>query len=862
MARGRGGYRGRGGNRGGSYSSNPLTYHTAELSAPLRTKEQILAEYGRNGMNVLKPAWAENPKAPLANYLANGTGGATGLGKNGSMYEIEKGSFEGRKYNRCSIIVDAEKGIIGVGDDMDRGEAEKLAALSADLQLQAAGLLDQSGGKSSGVSGGSMATGETAKLSDGTEITFERARIFMDWYSNRFNLGKPELAYEMVQGPSKARRGAPQGWEAVMTVGGRKIGIGAGNSKKAAQIKCYFDVTQYLEKCDASLWQTFQEETKGSLGAQDLGRAPHLDLSCSDELVDKIRQLCSEVKGSELFKRAPAPIPTTIDESQNHQAHTKTSPLVLERKSQQLKERLEAYRVDPKMEKMRATRDNLPITSYKQTILKTIDSKGVTVLTAATGSGKSTQTPQYVLDDFIERGDGANCRILVTQPRRLAALALADRVADERGQRVGSEVGYQVRFDAKLPEDHGSITFMTVGVLLKRLQSALRAEDRPTWFDDVSHIFVDETHERDCDTDLLLVVLKSICRSRISKQRAMPKLVLMSATINASLFQRYFEDIVQNVPLLEIPGRTFPVEKFYLDNLLPQLRAQNRNMTNWVFNDKDVMAYLDQEQNPMMRSREGKMPFALIALAISHICSQGGDGHILVFLPGLDEMKQVHRLLTNDAGRSPLSTDFTNTRNYTIHYLHSSTPIVDQRAVFEPAAEGLRRIILATNIAETSVTIPNTTVVVDTGRVKMKVYEPERHISGLITAWSGRANLDQRAGRAGRDRAGTYYGLYSIARLETLEQAQSVEMVRLDLQEVIMHVKALNLGAVEEVLGGCIEPPDPSRVKASLARLRSLGALDSKQNLMPLGRLLLELPCDANLGKLIIFGVLFKCLSS
>ncbi len=178
-----------------------------------------------------------------------------------------------------------------------------------------------------------------------------------------------------------------------------------------------------------------------------------------------------------------------------------------------------------------------------------------------------------------------------------------------------------------------------------------------------------------------------------------------------------------------------------------------------------------------------------------------------------------------------------------------------------PAPAGQRRVILATNIAETSVTIPGITVVVDSGKAKTKIYNPDRHVSSLISAWTGRANLDQRAGRAGRERAGTYIALLSQNRVKALSAHSIVEMLRLDLQEVIMHIKSMRMGAVEEVLSEAIEPPNPGRVAAAVDQLRLIGAVDAKQNLTPLGLILMHLPCDTKLGKLVVYGALFKALT-
>jgi hypothetical protein len=256
------------------------------------------------------------------------------------------------------------------------------------------------------------------------------------------------------------------------------------------------------------------------------------------------------------------------------------------------------------------------------------------------------------------------------------------------------------------------------------------------------------------------------------------------------------------------------------------------------------------------------VPYPLVALTIAFALKKSSDGHVLVFLPGWDEIKKVADILL-DPGQCPLlGMNFNDASQFSVHYLHSSIPAAEQKEVFRKPAPGVRRIILATNIAETSVTIPDVVYVVDTGRVKEKRYDPERHMSSLVSAWVGASNLGQRAGRAGRHRSGEYFGILSKRRFASLEPNQMVEMKRSDLSDVVMHVKALNLGEVEEVLGAAIEPPEPSRIVAALETLHMLGALDWNKNLTSLGRVLLQLPTDAAIGKLCLYGSFFRCLDS
>jgi small subunit ribosomal protein S24e len=715
-------------------------------------------------------------------------------------------------------------------------------------------------------------------LSDGSEVNFERARQFMDYYCRRFGFSRPDVTYEPNGGKKR------QTWDAIMAVGGRRIGLGNAPSKKEANISCYLDVTVYLEGCDPGLWKEFC--AAAALG-KDGPPPPNVRLQMSESLADEIRDLCSDIKQGFLWQNRPktavAPTPAAPGNNTLLLNYQKPSAEFIDSKSARLKRQLDEYRTDPKHETMRNTRSALPVYTKIDGLLETIEKNDVTICMAATGSGKTTQVPQLILDQWIDRGEGAKCNVICTQPRRIAAISVAERVAKEKGELLGKgSIGYQVRFESKLPLDHGSVTFCTTGIFLKRMQSALQSEaSGGRSLDDVTHIVVDEVHERDVDTDLVLVVLKRLLADR--KKRGLPlKIVLMSATIDPTLFRQYFPDAAGlPAPLAEIPGRSFPVEKRFLDDILREFRESVGQDAAWVFNDKAVATYLLAEvgQNAFEEAgfpqaaamakafREGgngedlDMPYPLIALTIAHVIKRSTEGHVLVFLPGWDEIQQVQKLLQDPMG-SLLGIRFSQSSKYSVHVLHSAIPIAEQQAVFEPAKEGVRRIILSTNIAETSVTIPDVVYVVDTGKVKEQRYDPDRHISSLISAWVGSSNLNQRAGRAGRHRPGEYYGLVSKKRLDKLNPYQLVEIKRVDLSNVVMHVKALNFPGmeVEDVLAQAIEPPAPERIASAMGNLRMVGALDENKSLTSLGRVLLQLPIEVQMGRLLLFGSFFRCL--
>lgn len=651
---------------------------------------------------------------------------------------------------------------------------------------------------SAGAGGGGS---DTVKLSDGSFISYDRARQFMDYYCQRYNFPKPDLEFSQSTARTGKKKSGTSKWEATLKVGGRVIGMGEAATKKNAQIQTYLDVTQYLESCDPDLWKDFNDFSQKD-PMKDLGMAPHLVFQMSDAVNEDVQALTDDIRQSSLFKNAPSTgyaADTQALPSWRSGGRRRATEAELAQKSQTLQDRLLDYHSDSKMDKMRKQRDALPIKLRATDILTKIQLNDVTIIMAATGSGKTTQVPQLLFDDYINKGDGANCNILCTQPRRLAAMSVAERIADERGQRLGSEVGYQVRFDNKLPEPDGSITFCTTGIFLKRMQSALGANADPeaiTQMDKVTHIVVDEVHERDIDTDLSLVVLKRLLADRKARNKPL-KVILMSATIDPTLFMQYFpDDRGRSAPVVEVPGRTFPVERHYLDDIMPELQSEARGSSSWVFQDKSVNNYLTREMQPDKMAfspttgMDLEIPYPLVALTIAYVMNRSDDGHVLVFLPGLDEIKKVANILLDSSGRASLmNTRFTDSSMFSIHYLHSSIPAAEQKEVFNPPPKGVRRVILATNIAETSITIPDVVYVVDAARVKEKRYDPERHMSSLVSAWVGSSNLNQRAGRAGRHREGEYFGLLSKNRYDALETHQTVEMKRSDLSNVVMHVK-------------------------------------------------------------------------
>ncbi|KAI0361609.1 P-loop containing nucleoside triphosphate hydrolase protein [Trametes cingulata] len=852
----------RGGRKKGKTAPN-----LPSLPGPLCDSDYITTTYKTKPIKKMNET---NPKSPLNNYIMETTGGQM-------EFAAVQGVVEGTDQPiwRCTINVKCgDQEVVGTGDNANRKLAENLAALSAVYQLDALGAFEKKKEKAKETAGAI----ETV-LSDGSVVTYDKARHFMDYYCRRFRFPKPDIVYEQ---PNRTY------WQADMIVGERRIGFGKGPSKKEAMMRCYTDVVQYLESCDANIWKEFLEDVETG---KDLGMAPTVLFQADDVLEDRIENLKDDIRRSTLYRNRPTRRGADTGETQQAQATSAyrrppPSEAFLLEKSQQLLTRRKAYLEDPQLESIRNTRASLPVFSKSEELLKHINEHDVTICMAATGSGKTTQIPQLILDEWIDRGEGAKCNIICTQPRRIAAISVAERVAKERGETCGrGTIGYQVRFESKLPDPNGCVTYCTTGVFLRKMQSALLESSSRRSMDDVTHIIVDEVHERDVDIDLMLVVLKRLLAERRAQRKPL-KIVLMSATIDSTLFRHYFPDERgQPAGVVEIPGRAFPVQKHFLDDFVPELSKKSE--TSWVFREESVRKYLMQELGPdapgvsslsLSSSRAStptirehsrdtddlQLPVPLIALTIAHVLRKSNDGHVLVFLPGWDDISAVRRCLTESDHSRSFGFNFNDPSKFSIHLLHSTIPVAEQQAIFEPPPPGIRRIILSTNIAETSVTIPDVVYVVDTARVKEQRYDPSRHISNLVSAWVGSSNLNQRAGRAGRHRPGEYFGILSRRHAEELHPHQTVEMKRVDLENVVMHVKALNFPGmtIQEVLAATIEPPAPERVEAAIKSLHMVGALDANNNLTSLGNVLLQLPVDPRLGRLVLFGAFFRCLDA
>ncbi|XP_014254890.1 probable ATP-dependent RNA helicase YTHDC2 isoform X2 [Cimex lectularius] len=645
----------------------------------------------------------------------------------------------------------------------------------------------------------------------------------------------------------------------------------------------------------------------------------------------------------------------------------------------------------PANKPMTQFRCSLPVYSQMETIVQTISDNPVTIITGQTGSGKTTQIPQYLLE-WHER-TGRPCMIICSQPRRIAAVSVAERVAAERGEKLGQSIGYQIRLEGKISA-FTVLMYCTSGVLLRSLMSA------ESMLASVTHVIIDEIHERDRLSDFTLIVL----REALSKYRSL-RLVLMSATLDAKQFSAYFN----NCPIIPVPGKQFEVKEYFLEDILKQTgymnaemekfrkqlekrRAQKAALDKWtavmqgtsddLVNDSPQIdantsntemdaalfeawtngtesafaqviyiiqseavgvdyqhsdtgvtalmvaaargsletveqllclganvyvrssndytaldwakhlsrqeisdtleAYaLNFEQNTTAvkecekgnkklsdadmemlelysnAANDDVIDYKLILTLISNIHLESNNkGGILVFLPGYSEINTLKEIIMAESNR------LNQKSKIILLMLHSNMQTSMQRLVFRPTPPNARKVILSTNIAETSLTIEDVIYVIDTGKVKEKSYNALTGASQLSTIWISKSSALQRKGRAGRVQAGVCYRLYSTLRYEAMNPKPLPEILRTPLSELCLFAKQLappNTSIVDFLMRA-IDPPSIVASRSAVALLKTIDALDTWEDLTDLGHHLLDLPVDPRYGKMLIYAVVLKCL--
>ncbi|KAJ7070917.1 P-loop containing nucleoside triphosphate hydrolase protein [Mycena amicta] len=553
--------------------------------------------------------------------------------------------------------------------------------------------------------------------------------------------------------------------------------------------------------------------------------------------------------------------------------------------SEQTVANFQARQASAAYQDMLVHRNQLPIAQYRNEIIQTLEDSQILVLSGETGCGKSTQVPAFILEDQLSRGKP--CKIYCTEPRRISAISLAQRVSRELGDApnavgtMSSLVGYSIRLESNTSRNT-RLAFVTNGIALRMLEGGSGASGQGTAFDEITHIIIDEVHERTIESDFLLIVLKSLVQ-----QRSDLKVILMSATVDAEKLSEFFG----NCPTLHVPGRTFPVACNFLEDAIeltqweiaessPFARRQHdkfyRGKNDWSEDHGGVGGEDEDEvtvhENVKLEKRysarttttinlldERLVAYDLIVRLLEKICFQDitlrpYSAAILIFLPGIGDIRRMNDMLQEHPSFST---------GFKIYPLHSTLSSEDQGAVFE-VPMSCRKIVIATNIAETGITIPDITCVIDSGKHREMRFDEKRQISRLVETFVARSNAAQRRGRAGRVRAGLCFHLFTKLRHDTqMAEHPLPEMMRLSLSDLALRIKIMkvNLGtSVEDVLSRALDPPIPLNVQRAISMLVEVGALTASEDITPMGRLLSKLPTDVHLGKFLLTATLFKCL--
>ncbi|KAA3464041.1 ATP-dependent RNA helicase DHX36 isoform X2 [Gossypium australe] len=420
----------------------------------------------------------------------------------------------------------------------------------------------------------------------------------------------------------------------------------------------------------------------------------------------------------------------------------------------------------------------------------------------------------------------------------------------------------------------------------------LKLQVQDPYLNGVSHLLVDEIHERGMNEDFLLIILRDLLPRRPDL-----RLILMSATINADLFSKYFG----NAPTIHIPGLTFPVAELFLEDVLQKTRYNIKSeFDNYQGNSRRRRKELDFKKDNLTALFEAYLLIAyllftflfmdvdidseyknysastrhsleawsgsqidlglvcnlqrFVEATIEHICRHEADGAILVFLTGWDDISKLLDKIEVNSFLGDLS-------KFLVLPLHGSMPTINQREIFDRPPPNKRKIVLATNIAESSITIDDVVYVIDCGKAKETSYDALNKLACLLPSWISKASAHQRRGRAGRVQPGVCYRLYPKLIHDAMLEYQLPEILRTPLQELCLHIKSLQLGSVGSFLAKALQPPDPLSVENAIELLKTIGALGDAEELTPLGRHLCTLPLDPNIGKMLLMGAIFQCLN-
>lgn len=534
------------------------------------------------------------------------------------------------------------------------------------------------------------------------------------------------------------------------------------DKKFAVLTKRYEDETR--QKSEQERWE--EAQVKKALQKYGAGDKPVAGEEYEMVMEDQISFIEQEVMAEEMSGRMP------VDEQAEDEDRAKSE-----------------------FEQLQASRRKLPVFPYRTELLAAIEEHQILIIVGETGSGKTTQIIQYMHEDGRSRNGMIGC----TQPRRVAAMSVAARVAQEMGVKLGHEVGYSIRFE-DCTSDKTCVKYLTDGMLLREF---LGEPDLAAY----QAIMIDEAHERTLHTDVLFGLVKDVARFRPDL-----KLLISSATLDAQKFSDFFDD----APIFHIPGRRYPVNLYYT-------KAPEAD-------------YLDA---------------AVVTVLQIHITQAKGD--ILVFLTGQEEIETALEVLnTRIRGMG------NKVGELLVLPCYATLPTDMQAKIFEPTPPGARKVVLATNIAETSLTINGIVYVIDPGFCKQKSYNPRSGMEALVVTPVSKASAQQRAGRAGRVAPGKAFRLYTAhAYANELEENTIPEIQRTNLGNVVLMLKSLGINDL--IHFDFMDPPPAETLIRALEQLYALGALNDRGELTKLGRRMAELPMDPMLSKSLIHAEKYGC---
>ncbi|GAC99316.1 hypothetical protein PHSY_006917 [Pseudozyma hubeiensis SY62] len=618
---------------------------------------------------------------------------------------------------------------------------------------------------------------------------------------------------------------------------------------------------------------------------------------------DVIRVRMEEANAAKKIKgkTAPTNASAAAEQTELGELSSASAPQPSEARAKEIAEYIANRVASPSYQKMLPGRQGLPIANHRQEILDLVENNQIFVLSGETGCGKSTQVPAYILEHCMSQG--RNCKIYVTEPRRISAISLAERVSEELGEprkSVGNNdslVGYAIRLESNVGKN-ARLVYATTGIVLRMLEG--------TAFNEITHVIIDEVHERSIESDFLLIILKTLIAHRKDL-----KVILMSATVDAERISKY----CGGCPTIAVPGRTFPVNVHYLEDavemsnyiieddspyafrpkrgfrngdgyarkqnapgnksklqLLAQASPEDEDDPGLLDDDDDDpdgqgpstgslgKAYRSKTIDTLAKMNEYVINHDLIIKILERVCLDKDlepySAATLIFMPGLAEIRKCHDMLVDHPTFGGAG--------FQLFPLHSTISSENQGAVFNVPPPGVRKIVIATNIAETGITIPDITCVIDSGKHREMRYDEKRQISRLVECFIARSNAKQRRGRAGRVQEGICFHLFTKYRHDSyLDEHPLPEMLRLSLQDLALKLKIMKIKighSIENALSQALDPPSPANVQRAIAALVEVKALTSTEEITHLGRHLSKMPLDVHMGKFLLVATLFKCL--